>query len=100
MSGAESGQRSMAVNDNGAEVGDVGEGRAGPEQIADSIEKPRGIVVGEKGGGIEADRPRARERRRIDEGPGRIVRSPAAAVGPVSVGGECGDAGSFAEMEG
>ena len=43
------------VNDDGAEVGDVGERRAGYEQVADGVEKPRGIVVGEKRGGIEAE---------------------------------------------
>src|SRR6185437_14626394 len=36
------------VNDHGAEVGDVGERRAGPEQVADAVEKPRRIVVREK----------------------------------------------------
>ena len=42
------------VNEDGAEVGDVGERRAGYEQVADGVEKPRGIVVSEKRGGIEA----------------------------------------------
>src|SRR5690242_2941194 len=44
-----------AVNDEGAEVRDVGERRPGYEQVADGVEKPRRIVVGEKRGGIEAE---------------------------------------------
>ena len=41
----------MPVNEDGAEVGHIGERRTRTEQIADSIEKSRGIVVGEKRGG-------------------------------------------------
>jgi len=54
ISGSDSGQILSPVNDDGAEVGDVGERRTRPVQIADGVEKPRGIVVGKKGGGIEA----------------------------------------------
>ena len=92
ISGSDSGQRSWPVNDDGAEVGHVGERRAGPEQIADAVEKPRGIVVGEKRGGIEAGGPGALKRRRVDKGAGRVVRAAAAAVGSVGIGGQRRDA--------
>jgi hypothetical protein len=75
------------VNDDGAEVRDVGEGRTGPKKIADAIEKPRGIVVGEKRGGIEAGNLRARKRGLVDKCASRVVGAAAATVGAVGVGG-------------
>src|ERR1700683_1475325 len=81
------------VNDDGAEIGHVGEGRGGPKQIADVVEKPRGIVVSEKRGGIEAAGAGARHGRGVDEGAGGVVRATAAAIGPVAVGGKRGNAG-------
>ena len=49
-------RRSRAVNEDGAEVVDVGEGRPGGEKIAEPREKRGGVVLGEKGGRIEAGR--------------------------------------------
>ena len=100
MSGAESGLRSWPVNDDGAEVGHVGECRARDEKVADAVEKPRGIVVGEKRGGIEAGGPGATKRRRVDEGAGRVVGAAAAAVGAVGIGGQRRDAGGAVEVDG
>ena len=89
-----------SVNDNGAEVGDVGERRAGREQIADAVEKPRGIVVGEKGGGIEAGSAGPRQSRVVDKGAGGVVRPAAAAVGSVGIGGQRGNSLGAVEMDG
>src|SRR5580704_4521236 len=66
--------RRRSVNDDGAEVIDVSERRTRRIQIADAVEKPRGIVVCEKGGGIEAGRKRPFYRRFVDKGAGRVVR--------------------------
>src|SRR5580692_1217924 len=100
MSDAESGVRSRPVNDDGTEVGHVGECRARDEKVADAVEKPRGIVVGEKRGGIEAGGPGAAKRRRVDEGPGRVVRTATAAVGAVGIRRQRRDAGGAVEMDG
>src|SRR5689334_7817982 len=64
------------VNDDGAEVGDVGERRTGYEQVANGVEKPRGIVVGEKGGGNEAEAFGPIERGIVDESPGWVIGTP------------------------
>src|SRR5690348_11402751 len=61
------------VNDDGAEVRDVGERRAGYEQVADRLEKPRRIVVGEKRGGIEAEPFGPFQGGVVDKGPGGVV---------------------------
>ena len=68
--------------------------KVGPvvNKVADGVEKPRGIVVGEKRGGIEASGAGARQGGRIDEGAGGVVGAAAAAVGSVGIGGERGDA--------
>src|SRR5580700_4200304 len=100
MVGAESGLRSRPVNDDGTEVGDVGECRARDEKVADAVEKPRGIVVGEKRGGIEAGGPGATKRRRVDEGPGRVVGAAATAVGSVGIRGQRRYAGGAVEVDG
>src|ERR1700720_2537748 len=80
------------VNDDGAKVGDVGERRAGYEQIADGVEKPRGIVVGEKRGGIEAEPFGPYQRRIVDKGPGRVVRQASAGGGSIGIGRGGGNA--------
>src|SRR3984885_5904687 len=100
MSGAESGLRSWPVNDDGAEVGHVGECRARDEKVADAVEKPRGIVVGEKRGGIEAGGPGAAKRRRVDKGPGRVLGAAAAAVGSIGSGSQRRYAGGAVEVDG
>ena len=66
-----------------AAVIDVGEGRSGPQQIAQRLEEAGGIVLREGSGGIKAERSGARERRRVDHGTGRIARLAAAAIGPL-----------------
>src|ERR1700676_3720741 len=100
ISGADSASNRWSVNDNGAEVGDVGERRAGREQIADAVEKPRGIVVGEKRGGNEAGRFGPRQAGIVDKGAGRVVRLAPAAVGSVGVGGKRRDALGAIEVKG
>src|SRR6516162_9097352 len=80
-----------SVNDDGAEVGDVGERRAGYEQVADGVEKPRGIVVGEKRGGNEAEPFSPFKGRIVDKGPGRVVWPAPAAIGSIGVRSHCGD---------
>src|ERR1700761_3830772 len=82
----DSGSKPGSVNDNGAEVGDVGERRAGREQVADTVEKPRGIVVGKKRGRIEAMRLGSPQGRIVDKGPGGVVRAATAAVGAIGIG--------------
>src|SRR5207253_2915478 len=90
---------SRAVNDNGTEVGHVGECRTGREQIADGVEKPRGIVVGEKRGGIEASGAGSGQGGRIDESAGGVVGAAAAAIGSVGIGGERGYAVRAIEVD-
>src|SRR5690349_14866821 len=46
------------VNDDGAKIVHVGPRWPGLDQVAETAEKPRGIVVGEKMGRIEAAPPR------------------------------------------
>src|ERR1051326_1289886 len=83
---------SWPVNDDGAEIIDIGRGRSRRQEIAKPREKPRGIVVSEKGGRIEAKALRAGDRGRLDYGARRIIRTAAAAVGAVCVAGERRDA--------
>src|ERR1043166_4746509 len=71
------------VNEDGAEVVDVGEGRPGGEQIAEPREERGGIVLGKKGGRIEAERAGPRGGGPVDKSPGRVVGAPGAAVGAV-----------------
>src|ERR1044072_9181469 len=58
-----------AVNDDGAEVVDVRESRAGAQQTARTLEKAGGIVVGKKRGRIEAEFRRSRGSRTVDQRP-------------------------------
>src|ERR1700761_6392510 len=96
----DSGSKPGSVNDNGAEVGDVGERRAGREQVADAVEKPRGIVVGKKRGRIEAVRLGPCQGRIVDKGASRVVRPAATAVGAVGVGRKRRYPFGAAEMDG
>src|SRR5262249_36794216 len=77
------------VNDDGAKVGDVGERRAGYEQVAHGVEKPRGIVVGEKRGGNEAEPFGPHQGRIVDKGSGRGVWLALAAIGSIAIGPQC-----------
>src|ERR1043166_5708490 len=81
-------RRSGPVNEDGAEVVDVGPGRPGGEQIAEPREERGGIVLGKKRGRIEAERTRPCGGGSVDKGPGRVVRAPGPAVGPVGVAGK------------
>src|SRR6185437_4035605 len=83
---------SSPVNDDGAEVVHIGEGRAGNQQVAQRAEKARGIVVGEKRGRIEAARFGAGDRVAVDDGTGGVGGAAGAAVGAVGVGGDGADA--------
>ena len=74
----------MLLDQHGAEVVDIGHGRAGHEQIADRAEERPRIVVGEHGLGVDPGFCRARERIGIDQRAG-IVLGP---VDAVSVSGE------------
>src|ERR1043166_2775013 len=80
------------VNEDVAEVVDVGEGRPGGEQIAEPREERGGIVLGNKGGRIEAERAGPRGGGPVDKSPGRVVGAPGAAGGPVGVAGKRRDA--------
>src|SRR2546423_1428276 len=82
----------LAVNEDGAEVIDVGEGGARAEEIAQALEKSSGIVVGKKGGRIEAEFTCPRGRRAIDVSAGGIVGRTRAAIGAVRVSGQRRDA--------
>src|SRR6516225_6258973 len=88
------------VNDDGAEVGDVGERRAGYEQVADSVEKPRGIVVGEKRGGNEAEPFGPCQGRIVDKSASRVVGSALAAVGSIGISRQCGNSLGPGEVDG
>src|SRR5215471_20922546 len=79
------------VNEGGAKVGDVGERRARYEQVADSVEKPRGIVVGEKRGGIEAEPFGPYHGCIVDKSASRVVGSALAAVGSIGISRQCGN---------
>src|ERR1043165_8381707 len=81
-----------AVNEDGAEVIDVGEGWARAEKIAQALEEARGVVVGKKHGRIEAERLRSRGGSSVHKGAGRILRRTFAAVRSVRVTSEGGDA--------
>src|SRR5271169_4304520 len=87
MSRSDSPSPRWGVNDDSAEIIDVSERRTRRVQVADAVEKPRGIVVGEKGGGIEAGGERPLYCRTIDKGAGRVVRQALAAIGSVGVAG-------------
>ncbi len=68
---------SGAVNEDGPEVVDVGVGRPRRQQIAKFLKEFRRIVVGKKGGRIEAEPAGPGERGLVDEGPGRVLGAPA-----------------------
>src|SRR3984885_10313944 len=87
ISRSNSPSRHRSVNDDGAEISDVRKRRTRHEEIADAVEKPRGIVVGEKGGGIEAGGSGPYYGGFVDKGAGRVIRAAAAAVGSVGIGG-------------
>src|SRR5262245_29329168 len=76
---------SSPVNEDGPEVVHVGQGGSRGEQIAQFLEEFRRIIVLKKGGRIEAEAARARERGGVDEGARGVLGVAAAAVGAVGV---------------
>src|ERR1700751_551036 len=92
-------RRSGAVNEDGAEVVDVGEGRPGSEKVAEAREERGGIVFGEKGGRIEAKRATAGAAGAVDEGPGRVIRAPGATIGANGIAGQRRDASRSLERQ-
>src|SRR6516165_7275803 len=100
ISSADSFSIGAPVNDDGAKVGHVGERRARYEQVADDVEKPRGIVVGEKRGGIEAEPFGPNQGRIVDKGPGWVIRPAPTAIGSICIGRHCGNAVGPGEVDG
>src|ERR1700722_282173 len=85
ISRSNSSSRRWGVNDDGTEIIDVRKRRTRCVQIADAVEKPRRIVVGEKGGGIEAGHKGPFYRRSVEKVAGRVVGQALPAVGAVGV---------------
>src|ERR1043165_4674923 len=77
-----------AVNEDGAEVIDVGESGAGAQEVAESFEKSGRVVVGKKRGRMEAELPRACHGVAIGVSPRGVAGRAGPAVGAVGVGGE------------
>src|SRR6188508_886264 len=82
----------LTVNEDGAEVIDVREGRAWGQEIAQALEEARGVVVGKKRGRIEAEFPCPWCGLAVHNGAGRIRCRAFAAVGAIGIGGERRDA--------
>src|ERR1043165_9094223 len=78
----------LAVNEDGTEVIDVGEGWARAQEIAQALEEARGVVVGKKHGRIEAEASRTCGGLAVQGGARGIVRRPFAAVRSVRVARE------------
>src|SRR6476469_5850171 len=89
-----------AVNEDGTEVIDVGEGGARAEKIVQAREKPGGVVVGKKRGRIEAEFARPRDRDAVHVGAGWVLGRAGAAVGAVGIAGKRRDAGGTGKMNG
>src|ERR1044072_8466443 len=81
-----------AVNDDGAEVVDVREGRAGAEKTARVLEKGGGIVVGKNRGRFEAEFRRPRGGCPTDQRAGGILRGAGPAIRAVGIGRQRRDA--------
>src|ERR1051325_11422045 len=75
----------QAVNDNGAKVVHVGEGGAGFDEVPERREECGRVVVGKKGGRIDAKGPGSADRLAVEHGARRIGRAARAAVGAVGV---------------
>src|ERR1700731_468588 len=88
------------VNQDPPDVIDIGERRAGLQQIAGGREEGGSVVVVEEGTGLEAERRHPSKRRLIDDGAGGIGGPARAAVGAVGVAGERCDAGRILEQVG
>src|SRR6201999_3871347 len=77
-----------AVNEDGAEVVDVREGRAGGEEIAQRLEKSGGVVVGKQRGRIQRKFARACHGLAIESRTGGILRRAFAAIRAVGIARE------------
>src|SRR5712671_2482737 len=88
-----------AVNDDGPEIIDVGEGRPWLQEVAEPGKEFGRIVVIEKVGWIEAELAGAQQRAGVDQGARWVVGLSAAAVGAVGVGGQPGDPGRAGERD-
>src|SRR5450631_2795950 len=60
------------VNQDHPDVVDIGQRRAGPQQVGGGREEGRGVVVVEESTGLEAERRHCRECGLIDDGSGGI----------------------------
>ena len=90
------GDRSALLDQHGAEVVDVGEGRAGDKKVADAVEEGPRVVVGEHGFGVEARCLGALQRVRRDDGAGIVLRT----VDAVGVSGQSIDTRHAIERDG
>src|SRR3954447_5267754 len=85
-----------AADENGAKVVDVGEGRAGDDEVAGSGKETIAVIVGEPRLGVEAARRGARQAVGPEDRAGIIL----GAVDPVGIGGQRGDAGESVQRHG
>src|SRR5689334_16189323 len=90
----------LAVNEDGTEVIDVGEGWTGAEKIAQALEEAGGVVVGKKHGRIEAELLCPRGGVSIHICTGGIVSRAPAAVRPIGVASERRDPARACERDG
>src|SRR5258708_7629621 len=65
-------EASGRVNEDRAKVIDVGVGRSGGQEVAERFEKRRRVIVGKKGGRIEAAQPGSGRAGVVHEGAGRV----------------------------
>src|SRR5437764_13805719 len=89
-----------AVNEDGAEVIDVGEGGARAEEMAQAFEKAGGVVVGKKRGRIEAELLGARHGVALHIGAGGIVGRARPTIRAVGIARQCRDAGCPRKFDG
>src|SRR4051812_27795490 len=88
----------LTVNEDGPKVIDVREGGARAQEVAQTLEKTSGIVVGKKGGRIEAKFLCPRGGFAVHIGSGGILRRTFATIGTISIAGQRRDtacAGKF-----
>lgn len=76
------------IDQDDAEIVDVGLGRAAFDEVSDTPEKPRRVVVGQELGRNEIVCPGARQRVGQNDGAGGVRGTAGAAVGAVGIAGE------------
>ena len=89
-----------AIHQDHPDVVDVGERRAGQQQIAGRGEERRGVVVVEIGRRVEAERVHLRKGALVDHRAGGIGGAAGAAVGAVGIGRQRRNAGRVLERPG